>query len=95
VLEGSTFLDQPALSPDGKWLAYRSAESGLPQVYIAPFPTGNGKWQVSTNGGVFPRWRRDGRELFYLSLDSKLMTTEVAEQKLSLSIWPSEAAVPG
>jgi len=86
VLAGSFFLDQPALSPDGKWLAYRSAESGLPQVYIAPFPTGNGKWLVSTNGGVYPRWRRDGRELFYLSLDSKLMATEVAEQKAGLSI---------
>jgi eukaryotic-like serine/threonine-protein kinase len=85
VLQGSFFLDQPALSPDGKWLAYRSTESGVPQIYIAPFLGGTGKWQISTNGGLFPRWRRDGRELFYLSLDSKMMAVEIAEQGSSLS----------
>jgi len=46
-------------------------------VYVQSFPAGNGKWQVSTNGGVQPRWRRDGKELFYLGLDRKLMAVPV------------------
>jgi len=54
------------ISPDGKWLAYSSNEAGRNEVYVQPFPAGVGKWQVSTNGGVFPRWRRDGRELFVM-----------------------------
>ena len=53
------------ISPDGKWLAYYSNETGRSEVYVQPFPSGAGKWQISTNGGVFPRWRHDGRELFY------------------------------
>ncbi len=54
------------ISPDGKWLAYYSNETGRAEVYVQPFPGGAGKWQISTSGGVFPRWRRDGRELFYM-----------------------------
>lgn len=52
-------------SPDGKWVAYDSDESGQPEVYIQAFPSSGGKWQVSTGGGVNPRWRADGKELFY------------------------------
>jgi Tol biopolymer transport system component len=55
----------PEVSPDGKWIAYMSLETGGPQIYVKPFPDGPGKWQVSTDGGVFPRWRRDGKELFF------------------------------
>jgi Tol biopolymer transport system component len=55
------------ISPDGKWLAYHSAESGPSEVYVRPFPNGSGKWLVSTNGGAYPRWRRDGKELFYVN----------------------------
>ena len=54
------------LSPDGRWLAYQSGESGLVQVYVGAFAGGNGKWQVSSNGGTLPRWSRDGKELYYL-----------------------------
>jgi hypothetical protein len=59
-------------SPDGHWLAYASDESGRLEVYIAPFPAGNEKWQVSTAGGAMPLWRPDGKELFYapLNMDS-------------------------
>ena len=58
----------PQISPDGKWLAYVSSESGTPQIYITSFPEGNGKWQVSTGEyGSFPRWRSDGKELYYLT----------------------------
>jgi Tol biopolymer transport system component len=52
-------------SPDGRWVAYQSNESGRPEVYVAAFPGPGGKWQVSTAGGVLPRWRRDGKEIFY------------------------------
>ena len=64
-------------SPDGHWIAYVSDESGSNQVYIAAFPGPGGKWQVSRTGGTEPRWRGDGREIFFLSPDSKLMAVEV------------------
>ena len=54
------------LSPDGRWVAYESDQSGRREVYVVPFPGPGGRWQVSTNGGTFPRWRKDGRELFYV-----------------------------
>jgi Tol biopolymer transport system component len=54
------------ISPDGRWLAYASDETGRMEVYVRTFPDGSGKWAVSTNGGSTPHWRRDGRELFYL-----------------------------
>jgi hypothetical protein len=65
------------LSPDGQWIAYASDESGDWQVYVQSFPAGGGKWQISTNGGFFPAWRRDGKELFYVSPDKKVMTLDV------------------
>jgi eukaryotic-like serine/threonine-protein kinase len=52
-------------SPDGRWVAYMSNETGRPEVYVAPFPWTGGKWQVSTGGGAGPRWRADGKELYY------------------------------
>jgi Tol biopolymer transport system component len=64
-------------SPDGKWLAYSSVESGRAEVYVVPFPGPGGKWQVSTGSGSWPRWRRDGKEIFYLSPDNKVMAAEV------------------
>ena len=66
----------PRLSPDGKWLTYQSNESGVFEVYLAPFPPTGGKWQVSTKGGVTPRWRGDGRELFYID-DAKIVSVPV------------------
>ncbi len=64
-------------SPDGRWIAYGSNESGRFDVYVRPFPTGAGTWQVSTAGGGLPVWRGDGKELFFLGLDSKLMAVPV------------------
>jgi Tol biopolymer transport system component len=64
-------------SPNGRWVAYVSNESGANEVCVRPFPVAPGKWQVSTAGGEQPRWRRDGKELFYLSADHKLMSVEV------------------
>jgi serine/threonine protein kinase len=67
------------ISPDGKWLAYQSTETGRIEVYVQPFPSGAGKWQISTNGGMLPRWRRDGRELFYPTQPSggKMMAVDI------------------
>ena len=60
-------------SPDGRWVAYQSDESGQPEIYVRPFQTASGRWQVSTMGGVTPRWRADGSELYYIAPDGKLM----------------------
>jgi Tol biopolymer transport system component len=54
------------ISPNGKWIAYASDETGRREIFVRPFPTGDGKWQVSTDGGYYPRWRQDGKELFYM-----------------------------
>jgi Tol biopolymer transport system component len=63
----SQFVEMfPQVSRDGKWLAYQSNETGRPEIYVRPFPDGPGKWQVSTDGGVWPRWRGDGQELFFV-----------------------------
>jgi serine/threonine-protein kinase len=73
------FLDSPfgefdaAFSPDGRWLAYTSDESGRFEVYVRPFPGPGGKWQVSTAGGGWPTWSRSRRELFYVVEDGRIM----------------------
>jgi len=73
------FADYEArLSPDGRWLAYSSSESGLREIYIQAFPDAGGKWQISTQGGRDPMWRRDGKELFYISPDGKMMSVDIA-----------------
>ena len=66
----------PSLSPDGKWLAYMSLESGSPQIYVTRFPSGEGKWQMTTDGGADPRWSSDGARLFFLH-DHSLHSVEV------------------
>jgi serine/threonine-protein kinase len=63
----------PAFSPDGRWIAFYSNESGSGEVYVRPFPGPGGKWQISTGGGAFPEWSRNGKELFYRSSDLKIM----------------------
>ncbi len=74
------------LAPDGQWIAYMSDESGRREVYVAPFPKPGGKWQISTAGGNHSRWRRDGREIFYLSPDNNLMAAEVNGQGLGFKV---------
>jgi Tol biopolymer transport system component len=69
--------NQGEFSPDGHWVAYASNESGRYEVYVQPFPGPGGKWQVSTAGGAVPVWRRDGKELFYVAPDRKLMAVAV------------------
>jgi Tol biopolymer transport system component len=68
------------ISPDGKWVAYASDESGAWEVYVTSFPGGAGKWQVSRGGGSEPRWRGDGKELFYIAPTGMLMAVPVNAQ---------------
>ena len=67
-------------SPDGRWLAYRSTESGRPEIYVQPFPGPGGKWQISTDGGGEPVWNPNGRELFYRN-GNKMMAVEVNQSR--------------
>jgi Tol biopolymer transport system component len=74
--------EQGRFSPDGRWIAYASDESGRTEIYIQPFPApanGGSKTPISRDGGSEPRWRRDGKELFYFSSDGKLMAADVTE----------------
>ncbi len=66
----------PVFSPDGRWIAYQSNESGAEQIHVRPFPGPGGHWQVSTRGGQFPIWSRNGRELFFQSQAGQIMVTE-------------------
>jgi serine/threonine protein kinase len=81
--KASPFLVTPAMerdtsfSPDGRWAAYLSAESGRPEIYVRAFPGPGGKWQISTSGGIQPRWRADGKELFYVAPGGWLMAVPV------------------
>jgi len=76
-LKAVSILRNGQFSPDGKWVAYASNETGKWEIYVTSFPEPRGKWQVSTGGGEQPRWRGDGKELFYLSADYKMMAAPV------------------
>ena len=67
----------PSLSPDGRWMAYRSDETGRGEVYVRPFPGPGGKWQISVGGGTLPTWTRGGREVVFLGPDDRLKVSEV------------------
>jgi Tol biopolymer transport system component len=67
---------RPAFSPDGRWIAYTSDESGRYEIYVRAFPGPGGKWQISTTGGNPPMWSRDGRELFFETLDNRIMVAD-------------------
>ncbi len=68
----------PRFSPDGRWIAYFSSDSGRLEVYVAPFPSSGARWQISTNGGIYPVWRRDGKEIYYYASDTTLTAVEVS-----------------
>ena len=73
-LRTPTGATNPRFSPDGRWIAYRSNESGNPEIYVRPFPAGNGgKWQISSGGGLFALWSNNGRDLFYETSDHRIM----------------------
>ena len=72
---------QAQFSPNGRWVAYTSDESGRDEVYVVSFPTPSVKREISTDGGVQPRWRRDGAELFYVSTDRDLIAVPILDQE--------------
>jgi len=88
LIESSYAKDEPHFSPDGHWIAYNSNESGASEVYVASFPAADSQRQVSLGGGGVPWWRADGRELFYMSRDGKLMSVPVKPGQ------PAEFGVP-
>jgi serine/threonine protein kinase len=88
---------QGQFAPDGRWVAYASDESGRYEIYLRAFPGLGGKRQVSTGGGIYPRWRRDGKELFYVAPDNRMMAAPIhvsAEEGRTLSPDPPVALFP-
>ncbi len=81
------------LSPDGRWLAYSSAESGTYEIYVVPFHGGQGKWQVSANGGILPQWGRDGKELFYMDTSYNLFALRVKDAGGALQFGSAQQLV--
>jgi serine/threonine protein kinase len=78
-------------SPDGNWIAYQSDESGRHEIYLRAFPGPSNKWPVSTNGGTQVRWRRDGKELFYVALDGRLIAVPI---QVAANANPPEVGTP-
>jgi serine/threonine-protein kinase len=74
----------PAISPDGRWLAYVSNESGRFQVYVQAFPAKSGKWQISNHGGMYPVWSRSSRELFFRTMDNQIMVASYSVDRNTL-----------
>jgi eukaryotic-like serine/threonine-protein kinase len=81
------------LSPDSRWLAYQSLESGNAEVYVMPFGGGQGKWQVSANGGRAPRWSKDGKELYYMDMTYNLFEVPVTNASGSLQFGVAEKLI--
>jgi hypothetical protein len=80
----------PALSPDGRWLAYVSNESGVSEVYVRPFPnTADGRWQISISGGAEPVWANSGRELFYRSIGL------ATDSQMVIAVTTGKSFIPG
>jgi Tol biopolymer transport system component len=75
-------------SPDGRRVAYASTESGTSEIYVQPFPGPGAKTRISTTGGRWPEWRRDGRELFYVTADAGLMAVPLIVSGLALEVGP-------
>lgn len=78
-------------SPDGRWIVYNSFESGRYEVYVRAYPRAERQTRISTNGGLTPRWSRDGRELFFLTLDGTLMAVSIETQARTLTAGPPRA----
>ena len=76
---------QGVFSPDGKWIAYQSDESGRDEIYVRPFPGPGGQVQISSQGGHSPRWRPDSRELYYLNPDFKMVAAKLSLQGSSIT----------
>jgi eukaryotic-like serine/threonine-protein kinase len=88
-----TYRNEPKLSPDGRWLAYSSNESGSAQIYVAAFKGGTGKWQISANAGLHPSWGRDGKQLYFASSGNSVWAVPVKEVAGALQFAAPQAQV--
>jgi Tol biopolymer transport system component len=86
---------QPQISPDGRWMAYFSWESGVPQISVVPFSGTGGKWQISTTGGTEPRWSKTGHELYYLATGVSLVAVPYSVDKNSFQPGKPEVVYSG
>jgi len=86
LYQSKSFIGHPQFSSDGKWIAYENVDNAGAEIYVEPFPPTGAKWQISTGGGTFPRWSRDGREVYYMSQVSggKIMAVEIAADGATL-----------
>jgi Tol biopolymer transport system component len=94
LVQGRFGVDEPHVSPDGRWLAYVSTDSGRHEVYVEPFGRRGETVRVSSDGGGQPRWRRDGNELFYLSLDGRLVAASIREGAAGPDVAAPTTLVP-
>ena len=85
-LQTSFDEEHPSFSPDGRWLAYTSTESGTYQVYVRAFPDKGGEWQISNGGGSQPVWAHKRRELFFTTLDNQIMVARYAVEGDSFEV---------
>jgi Tol biopolymer transport system component len=86
LLQAALPVANGEMSPDGRWLAYQSDESGRPEIFVRPFPDVNGgRWQVSTTGGTRPAWARDGRELYYLDRNNFMTVVNILPSSTSFA----------
>jgi serine/threonine protein kinase len=86
-LSAPHILGEGSFSPDGRWMAYSSGETDPPEIFVSPFPNPTAKWRISTEGGRQARWRRDGKELYFLSPDKTLMAAPIPTM-------PAQAGIP-
>ena len=100
LLAGEAREGEAQFSPDGRWVAYTSNESGRDEIYVVPFPSSigsegthsaalRGKWKISDAGGHAPRWRRNGKELFYLASDNTVMAVPVSMRSSKFEFEPA------
>ncbi|MFZ0799443.1 MAG: protein kinase [Terriglobales bacterium] len=89
LLSGKSNEKNGQISPDGRWVAYASDESGAWEIYVTSFPGAQGKWQVSRGGGTEPRWRGDGKEIFYIAPSGMLMAVPVNGESIFATGTPA------
>lgn len=90
ITDSSSSVWPGNFSPDGRWLAYASPESGRSEIYVVPFPALDGRWQVSTNGGHFPRWGPDGSRLYFWHNNHKLMEASMKASGSTLQVGAAQ-----
>jgi Tol biopolymer transport system component/tRNA A-37 threonylcarbamoyl transferase component Bud32 len=86
VVQGPFLAGTPAISPDGRWMAYTADDGRSREVYITAFPGGGAKWQVSTTGGLYPKWRGDSKELYFINYSGNMTAVDVDASATSVKL---------